>query len=160
MRNIRKLKASEKNDFEIRKSDGILEKLKEMTSSMRLATIVIATLTLLGAAIGLMNIMLVSVTERTAEIGVRKALGATRSNVLIQFLTEAIVICILGGIVGIFFGIIIGVLVSFGTNSTFVTPWQWMFLGIAVCIVVGVVSGIYPALKASRLDPIAALRYE
>jgi putative ABC transport system permease protein len=160
MRNIRKLKASEKNDFEIRKSDGILEKLKEMTSTMRLATIVIATLTLLGAAIGLMNIMLVSVTERTAEIGVRKALGATRSNVLIQFLTEAIVICILGGIVGVFFGIIIGVLVSFGTNSTFVTPWQWMLLGITVCVFVGVVSGIYPALKASRLDPIAALRYE
>lgn len=160
MRNVRKLKASEQNDFEIRKSDGILEKLKEMTSSLRLGTIVIATLTLLGAAIGLMNIMLVSVTERTAEIGVRKALGATRSNVLIQFLTEAIVICILGGIVGIFFGIIIGVLVSFGTNSTFVTPWQWMLLGIAVCVFVGVVSGIYPALKASRLDPIESLRYE
>lgn len=160
MRNVRKLKASEKNDFEIRKSDGILEKLKEMTSSLRLGTIVIATLTLLGAAIGLMNIMLVSVTERTAEIGVRKALGATRSNVLIQFLTEAIVICILGGLVGIFFGIVIGFLVSLGTNSQFVTPWHWMFLGIAVCVFVGVVSGIYPALKASRLDPIESLRYE
>lgn len=160
MRNVRKLKASEKNDFEIRKSDGILEKLKEMTSTLRLATIVIATLTLLGAAIGLMNIMLVSVTERTAEIGVRKALGATRSNVLIQFLTEAIVICIIGGIVGIFFGIIIGILVSVGTSSSFVTPWQWMLLGITVCVIVGVVSGIYPALKASRLDPIESLRYE
>lgn len=160
MRNVRKLKASEKNDFEIRKSDGILERLKEMTSSLRLATIVIATLTLLGAAIGLMNIMLVSVTERTAEIGVRKALGATRSNVLIQFLTEAIVICIIGGIVGIFLGIIIGLLVSMGTNGIFVTPWQWMFLGIAVCVFVGVISGIYPALKASRLDPIESLRYE
>ncbi|MDF1694557.1 MAG: ABC transporter permease [Saprospiraceae bacterium] len=160
MRNVRKLKASEKNDFEIRKSDGILERLKEMTSSLRLGTIVIATLTLLGAAIGLMNIMLVSVTERTAEIGVRKALGATRSNVLIQFLTEAIVICILGGIVGIFFGVIIGYLVSLGTNSTFVTPWLWMLVGIAVCVFVGVVSGIYPALKASRLDPIESLRYE
>ena len=160
MRNIRKLKASEKNDFEIRKSDGILERLKEMTSTLRLGTIVIATLTLLGAAIGLMNIMLVSVTERTAEIGVRKALGATRSNVLIQFLTEAVVICIIGGIVGIFFGIILGILVSLGTNSTFVTPWQWMLLGIAVCVFVGVISGIYPALKASRLDPIESLRYE
>lgn len=160
MRNVRGLKASEKNDFEIRKSDGILERLKEMTSSLRLATIVIATLTLLGAAIGLMNIMLVSVTERTAEIGVRKALGATRSNVLIQFLTEAVVICILGGIVGIFFGIILGLLVSLGTNGIFVTPWQWMFLGITVCVFVGVISGIYPALKASRLDPIESLRYE
>jgi len=160
MRNVRKLKASEKNDFEIRKSDGILEKLKEMTSSLRLGTIVIATLTLLGAAIGLMNIMLVSVTERTAEIGVRKALGATRSNILLQFLTEAIVICIIGGLVGIFFGIIIGFLVSLGTNSTFVTPWHWMLVGIAVCIFVGVISGLYPALKASRLDPIESLRYE
>ena len=160
MRNVRKLKASEKNDFEIRKSDGILERLKEMTSSLRLGTIVIATLTLLGAAIGLMNIMLVSVTERTAEIGVRKALGATRANVLIQFLTEAVVICIIGGLVGIVFGIIIGVLVSIGTNSTFVTPWHWMLVGITVCIFVGVVSGLYPALKASRLDPIESLRYE
>ena len=160
MRNVRKLKASEKNDFEIRKSDGILERLKEMTSSLRLGTIVIATLTLLGAAIGLMNIMLVSVTERTAEIGVRKALGATRANVLIQFLTEAVVICIIGGLVGIVLGIIIGVLVSIGTNSTFVTPWHWMLVGITVCVFVGVVSGLYPALKASRLDPIESLRYE
>lgn len=160
MRNVRRLKASEKNDFEIRKSDGILEKLKELTSNIRWGTIIIAGLTLLGAAIGLMNIMLVSVTERTAEIGVRKALGATRSNVLIQFLTEAIVICILGGIVGIVFGNIIGFLVSLATNSAFVTPWQWMLLGIVVCLLVGVVSGIYPALKASRLDPIESLRYE
>lgn len=160
MRNIRKLKASEKNDFEIRKSDSILEKLKEMTSTLRLATIVIASLTLLGAAIGLMNIMLVSVTERTAEIGVRKALGATRSNVLIQFITEAIVICILGGLVGIVFGILIGFGVSAATEGIFVVPWRWMILGIIVCVVVGMISGIYPALKASRLDPIESLRYE
>ena len=160
MRNIRHLKAAQKNDFEIRKSDSILEKLKEMTSTLRLATIVIASLTLLGAAIGLMNIMLVSVTERTAEIGVRKALGATRSNVLIQFITEAIVICILGGLVGIVFGILIGFGVSAATEGIFVVPWRWMILGIIVCVVVGMVSGIYPALKASRLDPIESLRYE
>lgn len=160
MRNVRRLKASEKNDFEIRKSDSILEKLKEMTSTLRWATIVIATLTLLGAAIGLMNIMLVSVTERTAEIGVRKALGATRSNVLIQFITEAIVICILGGLVGIVLGILMGVGVSAATEGQFVVPWNWMILGIVVCVVVGLVSGIYPALKASRLDPIESLRYE
>lgn len=160
MRNVRKLKASEKNDFEIRKSDSILEKLKEMTSTLRWATIVIATLTLLGAAIGLMNIMLVSVTERTAEIGVRKALGATRSNVLIQFITEAIVICIMGGIVGIILGILIGFGVSVATEGQFVVPWNWMLIGIIVCVVVGLISGIYPALKASRLDPIESLRYE
>ena len=120
----------------------------------------IAGLTLLGAAIGLMNIMLVSVTERTAEIGVRKALGATRSNVLLQFLTEAIVICIIGGLVGIVLGIILGLLVALGTKGQFVTPWHWMLLGITICVLVGVVSGIYPALKASRLDPIESLRYE
>ncbi len=160
MRNIRKLKASEKNDFEIRKSDGILEQLKSMTLSLRIGTIVIASLTLLGAAIGLMNIMLVSVTERTAEIGVRKALGATRNNVLLQFLTEAVVICILGGILGIIFGILIGFGVSVATKGQFVIPWNWMTLGFIVCVVVGVISGIYPALKASRLDPIESLRYE
>lgn len=160
MRNVRKLKASEKNDFEIRKSDGILERLKEMTSTIRWATIVIAGLTLLGAAIGLMNIMLVSVTERTREIGVRKALGATRSNVLLQFLTEAVVICLIGGLVGIVLGIGIGLLVALGTKGQFVTPWHWMLLGITICVIVGVVSGIYPALKASRLDPIESLRYE
>jgi len=160
MRNVRKLKAAEKNDFEIRKSDSILEKLKEMTSTLRLATIVIASLTLLGAAIGLMNIMLVSVTERTAEIGVRKALGATRSNILLQFITEAIVICILGGLVGIILGILIGLGVSAATEGIFVAPWRWMILGIVVCVVVGLISGIYPALKASRLDPIESLRYE
>ncbi|MGK0313979.1 MAG: putative ABC transport system permease protein [Saprospiraceae bacterium] len=160
MRNVRHLKAAQKNDFEIRKSDSILETLKEMTSTLRLATIVIASLTLLGAAIGLMNIMLVSVTERTAEIGVRKALGATRSNVLIQFITEAIVICILGGLVGIVFGIMIGYGVSAATEGIFIVPWRWMMLGIIVCVVVGMISGIYPALKASRLDPIESLRYE
>jgi len=160
MRNVRKLKAAEKNDFEIRKSDSILEKLKEMTSTLRWATIVIATLTLLGAAIGLMNIMLVSVTERTAEIGVRKALGATRSNVLLQFLTEAIVICILGGLVGIVLGILIGFGVAKAAEGIFVIPWNWMILGIVVCVVVGIISGLYPAMKASRLDPIESLRYE
>lgn len=160
MRRIRKLKASEKNDFDIRKSDGILEQLKEMTSTLRLATIVIVGLTLLGAAIGLMNIMLVSVTERTREIGVRKALGATSNNVLIQFLTEAVTICIFGGAVGVILGILIGYAVTASVKGQFVIPWAWMMLGVVVCVFVGVLSGLYPALKASRLDPIESLRYE
>jgi len=161
MRNVRKLKVTEKNDFEIRKSDGILEKLKEATSTLRLGTMIIVLLTLLGAAIGLMNIMLVTVTERTKEIGVRKALGATRSNVLMQFLTEAVMICILGGLAGVMLGTGIGFVVSkFLLKSKFVVPWVWMILGIVVCIVVGIASGLYPALKASRLDPIESLRYE
>lgn len=160
MRNVRKLKAAEENDFEIRKSDGVMEQLKSMTTSLRMATVVIATLTLLGAAIGLMNIMLVSVTERTKEIGVRKALGATRRTVLIQFLTEAVVICMLGGLLGIILGILMGLGVTLAVKGNFFVPWNWMTLGIIVCIVVGVVSGLYPAIKAARLDPIESLRYE
>jgi len=160
MRNVRRLKASEVNNFHIRKSDGILETLKGMTTELRLITIVIAFLTLLSASIGLMNIMLVTVTERTKEIGVRKALGATRSNVLFQFLTEAVVICLLGGFVGIILGILFGVAVSAFVDGQFILPINWMILGIVVCIFVGVASGLYPALKASRLDPIESLRYE
>ena len=160
MRNVRKLKVSQANDFEIRKSDGILNQLKEMTSTLRWSTVVIAMLTLLGASIGLMNIMLVSVTERTKEIGIRKAIGATRKNVLMQFLIEAIVICLMGGLDGIILGIFMGFGVSVMVEGRFFIPWNWILLGISVCIVVGLVSGLYPALKASRLDPIEALRYE
>ncbi len=160
MRNVRNLNALEQNDFEIRKSDSILQQLKDMTSILRLATVIIALLTLLGASIGLMNIMLVSVTERTKEIGVRKALGATSNNILIQFLIEAIVICIMGGIVGILLGICIGFGVTLLIKGKFLIPWAWMLLGIVVCIIVGIVSGLYPALKASKLDPIDSLRYE
>ena len=160
MRNIRKLKATEQNDFEIRKSDGILQTLKEITTELRLGTIAIALMTLLGAAIGLMNIMLVSVTERTREIGVRKALGATRFNILFQFLVEAVVITLLGGLLGIILGTSLGFVLSIVIKGRFVFPLNWMLLGIFVCVVVGVVSGLYPALKASRLDPIESLRYE
>lgn len=160
MRNVRNLKAIEENDFQIRKSDGILETLKDATVQIRLGTIAIALMTLFGAAIGLMNIMLVSVTERTREIGIRKALGATRFNIMFQFLMEAIVITILGGIVGIVLGIIVGFLVALAIKGKFIIPFQWMLLGIIVCVFVGVVSGLYPALKASRLDPIEALRHE
>jgi putative ABC transport system permease protein len=160
MRRVRKLSAFEENDFNIRKSDSILQQLKEMTSTLRLATVVIAMLTLLGASIGLMNIMLVSVTERTKEIGIRKALGATSNNVLIQFLTEAIIICLIGGLVGIVLGILMGFGVTVVAKGKFFIPWAWIILGLVVCIVVGVISGLYPALKASKLDPIESLRYE
>jgi putative ABC transport system permease protein len=114
----------------------------------------------LGAAIGLMNIMLVSVTERTREIGICKSLGATRRTILVQFLVEAIVICQIGGLVGIVFGILAGNAVTFVVGGAFVIPWAWIALGFSLCFVVGIISGLYPAVKASKLDPIEALRYE
>jgi putative ABC transport system permease protein len=121
----------------------------------------VGVITLVGAAIGLMNIMMVSVTERTREIGIRKALGATPSRIREQFLVEAIVICLIGGVVGVAFGIIIGNLVTLLFDSSgFIFPVIWITLGLLVCVGVGVISGYYPASKASQLDPIESLRYE
>ncbi|MFK7809643.1 MAG: ABC transporter permease [Saprospiraceae bacterium] len=159
-RNIRGLRLAQENDFQIFKSDGLITFLKDNTVKLRLAAVAIGLMTLLGAAIGLMNIMLVSVTERTREIGICKAIGATKNNILIQFLTEAIVICQIGGIIGIVVGILIGNAVTFFMGGSFVIPWPWIFVGVATCMVVGLASGLYPALKASRLDPIESLRYE
>jgi putative ABC transport system permease protein len=159
-RNVRRLKVGDDEDFEVFKSDGLIQILKDNTVQLRMGTIAIGLMTLLGAAIGLMNIMLVSVTERTREIGICKALGATSRSILLQFLTEAIVICQIGGFVGIFMGILVGNLVSLLMKGSFIIPWAWILLGIVVCTIVGLISGLYPALKASRLDPIESLRYE
>ena len=159
-RQIRGLRPGEEEDFEIFASDSLVGILKENTTNLRLATIAIGLMTLLGAAIGLMNIMLVSVTERTREIGIYKALGATRRSILLQFLIEAIVICQIGGIVGIILGILIGNIVTPLLGGSFLIPWGWMLLGFTLCMIVGVLSGFYAALKAARLDPIESLRYE
>ena len=159
-RNVRRLKVGDEEDFEVFKSDGLIQILKDNTVQLRMGTIAIGLMTLLGAAIGLMNIMLVSVTERTREIGICKALGATKRAIMLQFLAEAIAICQIGGIVGIILGILIGNLVSLLMQGHFIIPWLWITLGIVVCTIVGLISGLYPALKASRLDPIESLRYE
>ncbi len=160
MRSIRKLKPGEENNFDILKSDSISEMMVEKLQYATIGGFIISIITLIGAAIGLMNIMLVSVTERTREIGTLKAIGATRKNILNQFLTEALFVCLLGGIIGIVLGILIGNSVSLFMGGEFIIPWNWMFMGIVFCIIVGLISGIFPAVKASKLDPIESLRYE
>ncbi|HTE02012.1 MAG TPA: ABC transporter permease [Mucilaginibacter sp.] len=159
-RNIRGLNIANDDNFEISRSDSIQKELSGQLDGMTYGGAAIGIITLIGAAIGLMNIMLVSVTERTREIGVRKAIGATPGIIRKQFLIEAIVICLIGGIGGIVLGIGIGNLIAVQISGTFVIPWIWLMGAIALCTLIGLISGFYPAKKASKLDPVEALRYE
>jgi len=161
MRKIRQDRVEEPNSFEIEKSETLAQEMESITSGLRWGGFGVGFITLLGASIALMNIMLVSVTERTREVGVRKALGATPLRIRQQFVIEAIVVCLLGGIGGVLLGILVGNLISraIGINA-FVVPWLWMMVGMLICIFVGLLSGYYPAHKASKLDPIESLRFE
>jgi len=157
---IRNLKTIDESDFTIEASNSLAQMFIDNLRLVTLSATIIGIITLFGAAIGLMNIMLVSVTERTSEIGIRKALGAKSKTVKQQFLFEAVVIGQIGGIVGIILGILIGNLVSLLTRTSFVIPWAWILLGVILCLIVGLFSGYIPAVKAARLDPIEALRHE
>lgn len=159
-RNIRKVSVTDGNNFEITKSDAIAQTLFENLAFVAIGGVAIGIITLIGASIGLMNIMLVSVTERTREIGIRKAIGANPKVIRRQFLIEAVVICLFGGAFGIFLGILLGNIISLSMGGTFIIPWMFIIGGFLLCVFVGIGSGYYPAKKASRLDPVEALRYE
>ena len=160
MRKIKKLNPVEEDNFGVSRSDDLVNRIASITGFLGVSAWLIGIITILGSSIALMNIMIVSVTERTREIGVRKALGAKKSAIAFQFFIETITVGQIGGIFGILFGILVGYGISSLLNLAFVTPWQAIFAAFATSFFVGLVSGLYPAIKASQLDPIEALRYE
>jgi putative ABC transport system permease protein len=159
-RNIRHLNIKDDSDFIIEKSDNLVNLLLDNIKYVTLAATIIGFITLLGASIGLMNILLVTVAERTSEIGIHKAIGANSNSIKQQFLIESIIIGQLGGLLGIIFGILAGDGVAALIGSSFIIPWKWIISGVILCLLVSLAAGVLPAVKAAKLDPIEALRYE
>ncbi|HED08286.1 MAG TPA: FtsX-like permease family protein [Ignavibacteria bacterium] len=160
LRTIRKVEPGKANDFDIFSNESLIGQINNITGGVRIGAMVISLIALLAAGIGIMNIMLVSVTERTKEIGIRKAVGATKTNILMQFLIEAIILSLFGGFIGIVFGVGLGNFVGSFLNAKTAIPYDWVGIGLSLCVLIGVIFGTYPAYKASNLDPIEALRYE
>jgi putative ABC transport system permease protein len=160
LRAARKVPAWKEDDFEVFSNESMITQFKQFTFSVRVGVLVVSSIALLAAGIGIMNIMLVSVTERTREIGIRRAIGAKKRNILTQFIMEAIVLCQLGGIAGVVLGILGGNAAAYFLHAPPVIPLDWIAIGLAICSLVGVVFGTYPAVKAANLDPIESLRYE
>ncbi len=160
MRVARKVPPGEEDDFELFSNDSIIAQFNNFTRTVRIGVAVVSSIALLAAGIGIMNIMLVSVTERTREIGIRRAIGAKKRNIMAQFIVEAVVLCEVGGVMGVGLGILGGNAVALFMKVPPVVPIDWIVLGLAICSVVGIVFGTYPAFKAANLDPIESLRYE
>jgi len=159
-RKIRKVPPGEPDDFSVFSNESLITMVNDITGPIKIGALAVSLVALIAAGIGIMNIMLVSVTERTREIGIRKAIGAKKSSILVQFLIEAIILCVVGGIAGIVIGIGIGNFAGSFLNAQMAIPYDWVVLGITMCIIIGLIFGTYPAYKAANLDPIEALRYE
>jgi putative ABC transport system permease protein len=159
-RNIRKLTPKEDNNFGLERSDSLINQIFQITGYLNAAAWIISIITILGSSIALMNIMLVSVTERTREIGVRKALGAKKNTIAFQFFSETIIIGQMGGACGIIFGMLIGLLFSNLADFDFSIPWLAIIWATIISLIIAILSGLFPALKAAKQDPIESLRYE
>jgi putative ABC transport system permease protein len=160
MRVVRKVPPGKEDDFEIESNDSIIKQFKDFTRSVRIGVMVVSSIALLAAGVGIMNIMLVSVTERTREIGIRRAIGAKRRNIMVQFIMEAVALCELGGAMGVVCGILGGNVLALLLKLPPAIPMDWVVIGLVMCSLVGIIFGTYPAWKAAHLDPIDSLRYE
>jgi putative ABC transport system permease protein len=160
LRTIRRVEPGKEDDFEIFSNDSLISQFASFTLTVRVGVAVISSIALLAAGIGIMNIMLVSVTERTREIGIRRAVGAKKRNIMAQFIMEAVMLCEVGGVLGVALGILGGNAAAWFLELPPVIPFDWALLGLVICSIVGIVFGTYPAYKAANLDPIESLRYE